>query len=217
MFDNQKGTGTTKKLLVTDTSAGGVAKWNDDGSVKQKRVTVKGGTFDFDARLEKGNFAAAIKAQAEQTWSKKPGTDRGFLGADAAGGVAGKQKAPLGDKEEYEPPKWGVVIEEDNMSRHEWPICIELGLPLRKNYRDVNASTNGGLSTTSIIAAKARAFEKQEADRKAAKEAEMQGLAKRADAKVQCQKLRNGKPCMKLCKDENALNLHIKLEHKGTD
>jgi hypothetical protein len=45
----------------------------------------------------------------------------------------------------------------------------------------------------------------------------MQGLAKRADAKVRCQKLRNGKPCMKLCKDENALNLHIKLEHKGTD
>jgi hypothetical protein len=34
---------------------------------------------------------------------------------------------------------WFVVIDVDNMSRHEWPICRELGLPVRLNYTDLAA------------------------------------------------------------------------------
>lgn len=36
------------------------------------------------------------------------------------------------------PVVWGVPIEHDNMRRHEWPICRELGLPLRRNYGDMS-------------------------------------------------------------------------------
>ncbi len=34
---------------------------------------------------------------------------------------------------------WFVVIDIDNMSRHEWPICREMGLPVRMNYTDLAA------------------------------------------------------------------------------
>jgi hypothetical protein len=33
-------------------------------------------------------------------------------------------------------PQWGVRIETDNLSRHEWPICEELGYP-KRNYTDL--------------------------------------------------------------------------------
>ena len=217
MFDNQKGKATPKKIAVTDTRADGVAKWNDDGTVKQKMVTVKGGKFDFDARLEKGKFASAIKARAEQTWSKLPDAERGFLRTGDDTGVSGAVQAPKGTPDEYEPPKWGVTIEEDNMSRHEWPICIELDLPLRKNYRDVNAETTGAPSPTSIIALKAAKFEQEEAARKAAKDQEMAALIQRGQQKYPCPKTKNGKPCTKICKTENELNMHFKFEHRGTD
>jgi hypothetical protein len=36
------------------------------------------------------------------------------------------------------PQKWFVVIDVDNMQRHEWPICREMGLPVRLNYTDLN-------------------------------------------------------------------------------
>jgi hypothetical protein len=44
-----------------------------------------------------------------------------------------------------------VHIESDNMARHEWPICRELGLPYRQNYRDVNVTSDGAPSMTSQI------------------------------------------------------------------
>jgi hypothetical protein len=252
MFDNQKGKGTTKKLQVTDTTPRGVARWNDDGTVKTKMVNVKGGKFDFDARLDKGKFALSIKERAEQMKKGRTDSPRDWMGTDqtqpsdqpgaivsvdpkwgdvrknAKGELVSKQgvipKAdvvmmiPKGDNEEYEPPKWGVPIEEDNMSRHEWPICIELGLPLRKNYRDVNASTTGAPSATSIIALKAVEFEKQETARKQRQEREMEEMKKRATAtkKIPCPKNKNGTVCGKLF-TESQLAFHIKMEHKGTD
>lgn len=35
--------------------------------------------------------------------------------------------------------KWFVVIDVDNMQRHEWPICTEMGLPIRMHYSDLSA------------------------------------------------------------------------------
>jgi len=35
------------------------------------------------------------------------------------------------------PVGWSVPIEQDNMHRHEMPICREMGLPLRSNYADI--------------------------------------------------------------------------------
>jgi hypothetical protein len=34
---------------------------------------------------------------------------------------------------------WFVVIDVDNMQRHEWPICTEMGLPIRMHYSDLSA------------------------------------------------------------------------------
>ena len=33
-------------------------------------------------------------------------------------------------------PQWGVRIETDNLNRHEWPMCDELGYP-KRNYTDL--------------------------------------------------------------------------------
>lgn len=51
----------------------------------------------------------------------------------------------------YKPPVWGAKIEMDNMSRHEWPICTEMGIGQRVNYRDINGESDGEPSLTSRI------------------------------------------------------------------
>jgi len=33
-------------------------------------------------------------------------------------------------------PEWGVRIETDNLIRHEWPICEEMGFA-KRNYTDL--------------------------------------------------------------------------------
>jgi hypothetical protein len=55
----------------------------------------------------------------------------------------------------YKPPVWGAKIEMDNMSRHEWRICAELGITLRVNYRDLDSESDGAPSLTSQIRRKA--------------------------------------------------------------
>lgn len=70
----------------------------------------------------------------------------GFLPEDRR--EAGDKKLPLQKLDA--PVVWGVPIEHDNMNRHEWPICRELGLPLRANYgdmRDGGSSKNSQLTT----------------------------------------------------------------------
>lgn len=62
--------------------------------------------------------------------------------------------------EGFKPPVWGVQIEMDNMARHEWPICAELGLPIRKNYRDINGESVGEASLSSQIRQRALAWER---------------------------------------------------------
>lgn len=38
---------------------------------------------------------------------------------------------------------WDPIVEMDNMSRHEWPICQEMGIGYRKNYCDLGGKTGG--------------------------------------------------------------------------
>jgi hypothetical protein len=66
-----------------------------------------------------------------------------------------KLEAPVG---------WSVPTEQDNMNRHEWPICREMGLPLRSNYGDIKlAGTAAAQQLTTMMkkwadeAAKAKA------------------------------------------------------------
>jgi hypothetical protein len=45
--------------------------------------------------------------------------------------------AVFGGIEAAGPKGWSVRIEQDNMFRHEWPICDELRIPKRLSYRDL--------------------------------------------------------------------------------
>lgn len=147
MFENQSGAGATRNLTFTDSSRA------------RKIGQVKTGSHDFDARLEKGTFAKAIREKAEKRFER-----------------SGKDSLSLPGVEEaakWKPPVWNVAIEEDNMSRHEWPICMELGLPRRKNYRDINVMSTGEGSPTSQIALKARLKEEKERKEREEKAAEL--------------------------------------------
>ena len=46
---------------------------------------------------------------------------------------------------------YSVRIEADNIARHEWPICDELGIPRRLNYRDIKGTTTAQSSATSTL------------------------------------------------------------------
>ena len=60
----------------------------------------------------------------------------------ARGGLSTKQKVDAIMPKTTERAKsqaWFVVLDVDNIQRHEWPICKEMGLPLRMNYTDLSA------------------------------------------------------------------------------
>jgi hypothetical protein len=119
-------------------------------------------------------------------FKKAEGSDgKSFREAIRAQATKINPKGGLQTEEEYKAYKpitaWGVVIEMDNMSRHEWPICKELGLPRRVNYRDINATSEGPGTATSQIVAKAREAEERERVAKANAEA-AKGLAKNTES-----------------------------------
>jgi len=66
------------------------------------------------------------------------------------------------------PVVWGVPIEHDNMRRHEWKICREMGLPLRSNYGDI---ANGGSGKNRQLTTQMHRWIKEEEDANAAKNA----------------------------------------------
>ena len=90
-----------------------------------------------------------------------------------------KEKNPTG----YQPPVWGAKIEMDNMSRHEWPICKEMGIEPRTNYRDINGESDGAPSLTSQITRMAEIEAKKNA---ALKEPAPKVAANAFKGKVQC-------------------------------
>ena len=46
---------------------------------------------------------------------------------------------------------FGVRIKADNIARHEWPICDELGFPRRLDYRDLGGASRAKRSETSQL------------------------------------------------------------------
>jgi hypothetical protein len=85
--------------------------------------------------------------------------DLSFLpDVEAGGPPRQKLDAPVG---------WAVPTEQDNMARHEWPICLEMGLPLRSNYGDIRLGA-------SAPAAQLTTFMKRWADEAAADKARQQ-------------------------------------------
>lgn len=123
---------------------------------------------DYDARLDKTKFAQDIRAAAEKRL-KKTGDESVLPAKETVSSIA-----------------WSVKIELDNMSRHEWPICKELGLPMRANYRDINSRSAAVESTTSSIQAKLRVQFERERQAALAKQREAEAIIKRGKKQKVC-------------------------------
>ncbi len=131
----------TGNVLALDND---VALLHEFGHAKQfleRPLLFENSGTEFDPRHEREGFARAIREQAELVLKNK--SKKGLLSKP-------ELEARLKDRSEHG-PKWMVAIELDNMSRHEWPICRELGLPRRANYRDINCTSDGAPSLTSVI------------------------------------------------------------------
>ena len=78
-------------------------------------------------------------------------------GANAAHILKAKDMPPLFTA-------WDPVVEMDNMARHEWPICREMGIGYRKNYCDLGGKTGGhGAQMSELLRRAIEAKEKQDA------------------------------------------------------
>lgn len=87
----------------------------------------------------------------------------------AAREMAGKGATHILKKSQQSPlfEAWDPIVEMDNMSRHEWPICEELGLGYRKNYADLGGHTGGhGLQLDTLLRRKLEAREAEEEAKK---------------------------------------------------
>lgn len=172
LFDNQpKAPAKTSPEAEARRLATGV-KPGRTGSVREdaRAKALKLGGAERDLRLgaTRAGLASDISAKATELWSKKGSGDTSF--------VRGKGELETFEKGVKEGPQWGRAIEMDNMARHEWPICRELGLPLRTNYRDIHATSDGQPSLTSQIRRKAEEAERRAREHQEAKAAELQKL-----------------------------------------
>lgn len=114
-----------------------------------KFLKVGGKAVGLEGEAPLGSFASAIQERAQQMWKKK-----GVANPDLLTNEELAAFAPV-------PGGYAVRIEMDNMARHEWPICKELGIPLRTNYRDLFGGTSATASQTSTLLK--RANEQQQA------------------------------------------------------
>jgi hypothetical protein len=133
-------------------------------SVREKALKLGGAETDMRLGRARAGFASELREKATEHWTKKGGD---ISLADL------RSQVELDDFESAikAGPQWARVVEMDNMSRHEWPICGELDLPLRTNYRDINATSDGQPSVTSQIRRKAEELGKamkERADNQAA-------------------------------------------------
>ena len=130
----------------------------------------KPGWFDNDYRTATkvgvGDAAKTMKdltaAEILRLATAKAGAGgASFLPKTQAGdaGVTQKMKSPV---------VWGVPIEHDNMRRHEWKICREMGLPLRSNYGDI---ADGGSAKNSSLTTQMFRWIKEDEEAMAAKNA----------------------------------------------
>jgi hypothetical protein len=177
------------------------------------------GGGQVDARLEKRTFASDIRSKAGV-----------MLGGRQGGSVSSQREERVlpdqskitvrrtvrggtlpTDEEfnEFKPPVWGPAIEMDNMARHEWTICDELGLPKRANYRDINCTSDSAPSVTSMIRRKVAAVVAQEKAREEAKRLEAERQKQARTAQVKC----SHPGCDMAFKSKLELNLHFNKTH----
>ena len=90
-------------------------------------------------------------------------------------------------KESEMPPlftAWDPIVEMDNMDRHEWPICRELGIGYRKNYCDLGGKTGGhGAQMSELLRRAIEAKEKEDAAKQTEKPQVKEGAL---TGKVKC-------------------------------
>jgi hypothetical protein len=156
------------------------------------------GGGQVDARLQKATFAGDIRNLAAAKLAGKPGgatlstfrEDRVLPDGSTVTvrrSVRERGTVPSAEElKEFKPPVWGPAIEMDNMARHEWPICDELGLPRRANYRDINCTSDSAPSVTSMIRRKVAAVLAQEQAREEAKRLEAERQKKARTAVTAC-------------------------------
>lgn len=127
----------------------------------------------------------------------------GMRGAirDQAAKLAGPEAKHILKESDQSPlfTAWDPIVEMDNMSRHEWPICRELGIGYRKNYADLGGHTGGrGRQLDTLLK---RRIEKREEEERAKK------------AQVQ---LAPGKCpyCSKTFKSDGFRRVHVMNEHR---
>lgn len=99
------------------------------------------------------SFAQAIQKRAVEVWDKKGGMgQKGQAMRDPLVNPDGGFLLTVAELEAFQPiTGFSVRIEADNMSRHEWPICREMGIPLRVNYRDIGGDSTATASLTSTL------------------------------------------------------------------
>jgi hypothetical protein len=127
---------------------GHAKQWIERPTLFDNRHPGRGG---FDARIEKKTFASAIRDGAIEMRARRNKVEEDLA---KIGKLPYKTPDVFQSKEEFDQfraPAWGPVIEMDNMARHEWPICREMLLPLRANYRDINCTSDSSPSVTSLI------------------------------------------------------------------
>jgi hypothetical protein len=155
-FDNhfmgQKGSAPGKNLSVQRTIPGSEDPLlHPEGRKGPVKVGLKGGGNAGQS------FAQAIQARAAEVWGKKGNPYDPLLNPKGGFSVSegdrrGDWLLTAQDLEQFKPISgYSVRIESDNMARHEWPICDELGLPRRRNYRDIQGTSTPKASQTSIL------------------------------------------------------------------
>ena len=190
MFDNKK-------------SAAGTPKW---GGAAQKS-----GGGPSNARIDKATFRTDIREKAMEMRARR---DKVEGNLDKVGKLPYKKVDIFPSAEEtaqFQAPAWGPAIEMDNMARHEWPICNEMGLPKRANYRDINCTSDSSPSLTSMIRIKIAEQIAKERAAQEAKDKERERMEKAKGTQLKC------KYCDKVFRNEMMRTGHQKLVHPGLD
>jgi hypothetical protein len=179
-------------------------QWVERPTLFDNRHPGRGG---FDARIDKNTFATDIRNKAIEMRQRRGKVEENL---EKVGKLPYKKPDVFQSKEEFDEfraPAWGPVIEMDNMARHEWPICREMGLPLRANYRDINCTSDSAPSLTSVIRRKVAEELAKEKAKEEEKQKELKRIAQAKAAPAVCA------ICKLACKNALMLRQHMNSAH----
>jgi hypothetical protein len=209
LFDQQKRMAPSFSSVSIERSVRSSVKPERIGQIDlaKRDAALRLGGSQRDVRLadSRAGFAKDLQAAAEKFWTRR------------GGGTLDPNIRTAKDVETFEEalkkaPVWGRAIEMDNMERHEWPICRELGVPIRSNYRDLDATTTAQASlTTQIVrlAENKRAQLAKEEEERKRKEVEAAAIAARSKQAAVC----SHPGCGMTFPNQGALRAHFNREH----